>query len=237
VAARLKEEEGIIADACPGVTVLFADIVGFTPLSERLSASDLVAVLDRVFARWDALAAHHGVEKIKTIGDAYMVAGGIPLPRDDHAEAVAELALAMGPEVARCAAETGLALEVRIGIDTGPVVAGVIGRAKFIYDLWGDTVNTASRMESHALPGTIQVTQRAYERLRERYELRPRGTIEVKGKGPMTTYLLLGPRDEHAGSASRDLHDRAARSHAITTADDRQTPASQKTDNRDSTSA
>jgi adenylate cyclase len=118
-----------------------------------------------------------------------MVANGIPLPRDDHAEAIAEMALAMGPEVARCSAETGLPLEIRIGIDTGPLVAGVIGRAKFIYDLWGDTVNTASRMESHALPGTIQVTERAYERLRHRYELRQRGMIEVEGKGPMTCYL------------------------------------------------
>jgi adenylate cyclase len=233
VAARLKEDEGIIADASPDVTVLFADIVGFTPLSERLSAPDLVALLDRVFARWDALAAAQGVEKIKTIGDAYMAAGGIPLPRADHAEAIAELALAMRPEIAGCAAETGLALEVRIGIDTGPVIAGVIGRAKFIYDLWGDTVNTASRMESHAAPGTIQVTQRAYEHLRERYELHLRGTIEVKGKRPMTTYLLLGPRDDHSGPASRDLHDRAAQSHAITTADDRQTPVSDKTDTPD----
>ena len=209
VAARLKKKEGVIADAFAGVTVLFADIVGFTPLSELLSAADVVALLDRVFAGWDALAAHHGVEKIKTIGDAYMAAGGIPLPRDDHAQAIAELALAMGPEVARSAADAGLALEVRIGIDTGPVVAGVIGRAKFIYDLWGDTVNTASRMESHAVPGTIQVTQRAYEQLREQYELRPRGTIEVKGKGPTTTYLLLGRRDQHARSASRDRHDHA----------------------------
>jgi adenylate cyclase len=233
VAARLKEEERIIADAYPGVTVLFADIVGFTALSERLTATDVVALLDRVFADWDALAAHHGVEKIKTIGDGYMAAGGIPLPRNDHLQAIAELALAMGPEVARYAAETGLALEVRIGIDTGPVVAGVIGRAKFIYDLWGDTVNTASRMESHAVPGTIQVTPRAYELLRERYELRRRGRIEVKGKGPMTTYLLLGRHDEHAGSASGDPHDHATRSHAITIADDRQTPASPKTDNRD----
>ena len=198
VAARLKEQEGIIADDFPAVTVLFADIVGFTPLSERLSASELVSLLDRVFARWDALAADHGVEKIKTIGDAYMVAGGIPLPRDDHAEAIAEMALAMGPELARCSAETGLPLEVRIGIDTGPVVAGVIGRAKFIYDLWGDTVNTASRMESHALPGTIQVTERAYERLRHRFELRQRGMVEVKGKGPMTCYLLIGPRADAA---------------------------------------
>jgi adenylate cyclase len=193
VAARLKEHEGIIAENCPAVTVLFADLVGFTPLAERLSASEVVSLLDRVFAGWDAVAAHHGVEKIKTIGDAYMVAGGIPVPRDDHAEAIAEMALAMGPEVARCSTETGLPLDVRIGIDTGPVVAGVIGRAKFIYDLWGDTVNTASRMESHALPGTIQVTERAYERLRHAYELRSRGVIEVKGKGPMPCYLLTGP--------------------------------------------
>ena len=211
VAARLKNEEGVIADAFAGVTVVFADIVGFTPLSERLPAADVVALLDRVFAGWDALAAHHGVEKIKTIGDAYMAAGGIPSPRADHAEAIADLALAMRPEMARCLAGTGSALEVRIGIDTGPVVAGVIGRAKFIYDLWGDSVNTASRMESHAEPGTIQVTQRAYERLRERYDFRPRGTIDVKGKGPMTTYVLLGRRDGQAGSASRDRHDRAAR--------------------------
>jgi adenylate cyclase len=211
VAARLKNEDGVIADAFAGVTVVFADIVGFTPLSERLPAADVVALLDRVFAGWDALAAHHGVEKIKTIGDAYMAAGGIPSPRADHAEAIADFALAMRPEMARCLEGTGSALEVRIGIDTGPVVAGVIGRAKFIYDLWGDSVNTASRMESHAEPGTIQVTQRAYEHLRERYDFRPRGTIEVKGKGPMTTYLLLGRRDEHAGSASRERHDRAAR--------------------------
>jgi len=194
IAARLKEHEGVIADDLPAVTVLFADIVGFTPLSERLSASELVALLDGVFARWDALVAALGVEKIKTIGDAYMVAAGIPLPRDDHAEAIAELALAMGPQLEDCTAAAGLPLQVRIGIDTGPVVAGVIGRAKFSYDLWGDTVNTASRMESHALPGTIQVTERAYQGLRDRFQLQRRGTIDVKGKGPMTSYLLIGPR-------------------------------------------
>src|SRR4051812_12898278 len=195
VAARLKKDEGVIADTYGSVTVLFADIVGFTPMAERLPAADVVAALDRVFGRWDDLAARYGVEKIKTIGDAYMVAGGIPVPRDDHAEAIAEMALGMRPELDDLAAETGLALEVRIGIDTGPVVAGVIGRAKFIYDLWGDTVNTASRMEAHAPPGSIHVTERTFERLRPRYELRPRGTIEVKGKGPMTTYLLIGRRD------------------------------------------
>ena len=203
VAARLKdrqgkEREGIIADDFPAVTVLFADLVGFTPLSERLSAAELVSLLDRVFARWDALAAEYGVEKIKTIGDAYMVAGGIPVARDDHAEAVAGMALAMGPALTGCSAEIGAPLDIRIGIDTGPVVAGVIGRAKFIYDLWGDTVNTASRMESHALPGTIQVTERAYERLKGSFELHLRGTIEVKGKGEMDCYLLTRPAPVHA---------------------------------------
>lgn len=192
VANRLKESDQVIADGFASATVLFADIVGFTPLAQALSPADTVVLLDRVFAAWDRLVDRYGVEKIKTIGDAYLVAGGIPSPREDHAEAIADLALEMGAEVERCAGEEGLSLEVRIGIDTGPVVAGVIGRAKFTYDLWGDTVNTASRMESHGMPGEIQVTERAYERLRDRYELRRRGTIEVKGKGPMTTYLLLG---------------------------------------------
>jgi adenylate cyclase len=194
VADRLKETEQVIADGFDTATVLFADIVGFTSLAQVLPPADTVALLDRIFAGWDELAARYGLEKIKTIGDAYMVAGGIPAPREDHAEAIAELALEMGAEMERCAGESGMPLEVRIGIDTGPVVAGVIGRAKFSYDLWGDTVNTASRMESHGVPGEIQVTERGYERLRGRYELRRRGTIEVKGKGPMTTYLLLGRR-------------------------------------------
>lgn len=192
VASRLKESDEVIADGYDAATVLFADIVGFTPLAQELPPADAVALLDRVFAGWDALAARYGVEKIKTIGDAYMVAAGLPGEREDHAEAIAAMALEMGSEAERCAGESGLPLEVRIGIDTGPVVAGVIGRAKFTYDLWGDTVNTASRMESHGVAGEIQVTERAYERLRDRFELRRRGTIEVKGKGPMTTYLLLG---------------------------------------------
>src|SRR5947207_417094 len=202
VAARLKREEGVIADAHGAVTVLFADIVGFTPLAGRLSPSDVVALLDRVFARWDALAARHGVEKIKTIGDAYMAAAGIPISRDDHAEAIAEMALAMRPEAERCAAETGLPFEGRIGIDTGPVVAGVIGRAKFIYDLWGDTVNTASRMESHAPPRAIHVTERAYDRLRHADELHPRRPVEIKGKGSMSAYLLVARRDGRPAPAS-----------------------------------
>ncbi len=194
VASRLKESDEVIADGFDAATVLFADIVGFTPLAQERAPAEVVVLLDRVFAGWDGLAARYGVEKIKTIGDAYMVAAGLPNPREDHVEAIADMALEMGGEVERCAGESGLPLEVRIGIDTGPVVAGVIGRAKFSYDLWGDTVNTASRMESHGVPGAIQVTERARERLRERYELRRRGTIEVKGKGSMTTYLLLGRR-------------------------------------------
>jgi adenylate cyclase len=192
VAGRLKESDETIADAYDAATVLFADIVGFTPLAQELAPADAVALLDRIFAGWDGLAARYDVEKIKTIGDAYMVAAGLPREREDHAEAIADMALEMGSEAARCAGEADLPLEVRIGIDSGPVVAGVIGRARFTYDLWGDTVNTASRMESHGSPGAIQVTERAYERLRGRFELRRRGTIEVKGKGPMTTYLLLG---------------------------------------------
>jgi guanylate cyclase len=194
VAARLKSRPGVIADHHSSVTVLFADLVGFTPLAERLPADELVALLDRVFARWDALAAERGVEKIKTIGDAYMAAAGVPAPRDDHVEAVASLALAMRTELERCSAEAGQSLELRAGIDTGPVVAGVIGQSRFTYDLWGDTVNTASRMESHAPAGGIQVTERARGRLEPRFELRPRGPIEVKGKATMEAYLLVGER-------------------------------------------
>ena len=196
VAARLKREEGVIADAQDAVTVLFADITGFTPLASRLTPSEVIRLLDGVFARWDALALKHGVEKIKTIGDAYMAAAGIPVPRDDHTEAIAEMALEMRCEAKRSAAERGLPVEVRIGIATGAVVAGVIGRSKFSYDLWGDTVNTASRMESHAPVGTIQVTEQVQILLSQSYDFEARGAIDVKGKGRVTTYLLSGRRAE-----------------------------------------
>ena len=203
VADRLKESPSLIADGYPEATVLFADLVEFTRLSERMTAHEVVQLLNQVFSRFDDLADGHGLEKIKTIGDAYMVAAGAPVPRPDHAHAVAEMALDMCAEISRYGEETGVALTIRVGFDSGPVTAGVIGRRKFIYDLWGDVVNTASRMESHGLPGCIQVTPRAHDRLRDRYEFRRREGVEIKGKGSMTTYLLTGRSGEHPGIESR----------------------------------
>jgi adenylate cyclase len=194
IAARLKETDGIIAEGFDEATVLFADIAGFTAIAGRVPPTRVVAMLDQIFTLFDRLADEQGLEKIKTIGDAYMVAGGIPVPRTDHTEAVAEMALAMREAVAGLLAATGEPLALRIGMDTGPIVAGVIGRRKFIYDLWGDAVNTASRMESHGVPGQIHVTDRVERRLRDRYDFRPRGVVDVKGKGPMTTYLLVARR-------------------------------------------
>ena len=196
IAERLKASPGVIADGFEGVTVLFADIVRFTPLTDKLPPEEVVALLDRVFSSFDVLTQRYELEKIKTIGDAYMVAGGLPTPRPDHAEAVAEMALDMREEVMRHSGEVGHSLAVRIGMDSGPVVAGVIGRRKFIYDLWGDTVNTASRMESHGVADSIHVTHRTYERLRQGYDLRLRGDLDVKGKGVMTTYFLVGRRSK-----------------------------------------
>ena len=192
IAARLKQGEEVIADGFPEVTVLFADLVDFTQRSQETTPERVVRILDDLFSALDGLAERHGLEKIKTIGDAYMAVGGLPEPRPDHAEAVAEMALAVREEVARHLDPGGRPLAVRIGIDTGPVVAGVIGRRKFSYDLWGDTVNTASRMESHGVAGCIQVTDRAYRRLRDRYRFERRGPIEVKGKGELVTWFLVG---------------------------------------------
>ncbi|MDB5882044.1 MAG: hypothetical protein JWP43_1922 [Ramlibacter sp.] len=190
IAERLKASPDSIADHSAEVTVLFADLVGFTALSAAKSPQDLVRLLDRIFTDFDALAAQHGLEKIKTIGDAYMAAAGLPQPRPDHAAAAAQMARDMLDAVARVALETGEALQVRIGLNSGPVVAGVIGRKKFIYDLWGDTVNTASRMESHGIPGAIQCTEVTAGLLRPAFALHARGTVQVDGKGPMQTYLL-----------------------------------------------
>jgi class 3 adenylate cyclase len=192
IAARLKQTEGVIADGFPEVTVLFADIVDFTRRSERIAPDQVVQALNDLFSVFDQHARQRGLEKIKTIGDAYMVAGGLPDPRPDHAEAVIEMALAIRDEVARRTDPGGQPLTVRIGIDTGPVVAGVIGTSKFSYDLWGDTVNTASRMESQGVAGCIQVTARTYERLKDGYRFERRGPIPVKGKGEVVTYFLVG---------------------------------------------
>jgi class 3 adenylate cyclase len=192
IAARLEEQQDVIADRFPEVTVLFADLVDFTRRSQPSSPQQVVQVLDELFTAFDQLTRRHGLEKIKTIGDAYMVAGGLPTPRPDHAQAVADLALAMQMEVPRRADPNGRPLQVRIGIDTGPVVAGVIGTDKFSYDLWGDTVNTASRMESTGVAGCIQVTDRAYQRLRDSYRFQRRGLVAVKGKGELVTWFLVG---------------------------------------------
>ncbi|HEY0477007.1 MAG TPA: adenylate/guanylate cyclase domain-containing protein [Kofleriaceae bacterium] len=196
IARRLKLRGGTIADGFAEVTVLFADIVGFTRMSSRLPPERIVDVLNDLFCKFDDLAGRFGLEKIKTIGDCYMVAGGLPEPRTDHAEAVAEMGLAMLDIVAELAARTGEGLSVRIGIHSGPVVAGVIGKRKFIYDLWGDTVNVASRMESHGVPGAIQLSDTYRRLLGAKYRVRPRGTIEVKGKGEMETWLLEGRAGE-----------------------------------------
>ena len=199
IARRLKEKDDVIAEHYDDVSVLFADLADFTEHAMVLPAVELVALLDRIFTAFDEVADAYGVEKIKTIGDAYMVAGGLPEPRPDHLQAIALTALAMREELERVAHETGHSwLAVRIGIDSGPAVAGVIGRRKFIYDLWGDTVNTASRMESHGLTGEIQVTERVAAALREQFVIRPRGTVAVKGKGLMQTFLLTGQLPEAA---------------------------------------
>jgi class 3 adenylate cyclase len=198
IAARLKQTEGVIADGFSDVTVLFADLVDFTRRSHRIAPEQVVATLNGLFTAFDQLAQQRGLEKIKTVGDAYMVAGGLPDPRPDHAEAVAEMALAMRDEVTRHPDPGGQPLAVRIGIDTGPVVAGVIGTSKFSYDLWGDTVNTASRMESSGAPGCIQVTARTYQRLNDSYRFKRRGSIPVKGKGDIITYFLVGRAKQSA---------------------------------------
>lgn len=197
VAQRLKAGEAVIADGYSEVTILFADIVDFTKLAARTKPQELVNLLNTVFSAFDRLTRRHGLEKIKTIGDAYMVVGGLPVPQTDHATAIAEMALEMHAETARLGQELSEPLSLRIGIDSGPVVAGVIGEQKFSYDLWGDAVNTASRMESHGLADHTQLTESACRRLKENYVCEKRGTINVKGKNEMTTYFLTGKRNEN----------------------------------------
>jgi class 3 adenylate cyclase len=174
--------------------VIFADIVGFTGISERIPPSDLVELLNEVFSMFDDLVDKYGLEKIKTIGDAYMVAAGLPVYSEYHAEAAADFALDMMRTLCGFTDREGKKLRVRVGIHSGPIVAGVIGKKKFAYDLWGDSVNTAARMESHGLPGEIQVTQATYELLKDKFDFEERGIIHIKGKGNMQTYLLRGRR-------------------------------------------
>jgi adenylate cyclase len=194
IAEKLKAQTQPIADHFGSASILFADVVDFTPWSERLAPAEVVGYLDRLFSCFDDLAERYALEKIKTIGDCYMVAAGVPTPRPDHATALARVALDMLD--AMCADDLvgRLGLELRIGINSGPVVAGVIGRKRFLYDLWGDAVNTASRMESHGTPGRIQITRATYELVRDEFDCVPRGPISIKGKGEVEAWYLVGPR-------------------------------------------
>jgi len=193
IAGRLKGGEKSIANGHETVTVMFADLCGFTALSRKTTPADLVSMLNQIFTAFDHIVEEHGVEKIKTIGDCYMLVGGIPLHRDDHAGVVAECALAMIDALAAINSASGTELQMRIGIHTGPVVAGVIGKIKFTYDLWGDTVNVASRMESSGQPGRIHLSEQTAEQLRGRFLLEDRGFVECKGLGAVKTFFLNGP--------------------------------------------
>ncbi|HJS27121.1 MAG TPA: adenylate/guanylate cyclase domain-containing protein [Actinomycetota bacterium] len=196
IAERLKAATQTIADHFDEASILFADVVDFTPLSERLPPTQVVGILDQLFSRFDALVERHGLEKVKTIGDCYMASSGVPDPSPDHARRAALLALDMREAVATSEVAGRSGLELRIGINSGPVVAGVIGTKRFLYDLWGDAVNIASRMESHGTPGEIQITQATHDLLKDEFVCRPRGTIPVKGKGEIETWYLVGPRSQ-----------------------------------------
>ncbi len=199
IAQRMQSGETTIADEFPAVTVLFADIVGFTPVTDRLGPSEIVRLLGEVFGLFDARLATHGVEKIKTIGDCYMVVGGVPEAVADHARRTAEFALGIRDDFRRWSEENGLELEIRIGMHSGTAVAGVVGDKRFVYDIWGDVVNVASRMESTGRPGEIHVSEPTYVGLRDLYKFEAVGVVEVKGKGPMRTWILKGAR--YPGSA------------------------------------
>lgn len=193
IAVRLKSSPGMIADGFAEASVLFADVAGFTPMSQTMAPAEIVSLLDEVFSGFDLLVEERGLEKIKTIGDAYMVAAGVPVKRPDHAVAICDLALEMRDYVADRDFQ-GRRLSFRMGINSGPVVAGIIGRRKFSYDLWGDSVNTASRMESFGSAGHIQVTEATVRLVEDEFVCEPRGVIEVKGKGPMPVWYLTGRR-------------------------------------------
>jgi class 3 adenylate cyclase len=198
IAKRLKSGDARIADHFPEVSVLFADIVDFTVLSGGMSPKPLVSLLDDLFTQFDELAHRHRVEKIKTIGDCYMAVCGVPDPRLDHADALAEMALEMIECLKQFNTGHSTSIRIRIGMNTGPVVAGVIGRSKFTYDLWGDTVNTASRMESTGVPNRVQVTEQMQRALAGRFDFEERGEVEIKGKGRLRTSLLAGRKSSAA---------------------------------------
>lgn len=203
VAQRLQSDPNSIADHFDDASILFADVVDFTPLASGLDARELVALLDRLFTSFDELVDRYDVEKIKTIGDCYMVAAGVPTPRSDHAQALAELALEMRERAKACLRDdTERGLRLRIGISSGPVVAGVIGRRRFLYDLWGDTVNMASRMESHGTPDEIQITSSTWQLVRDDFVTEPIGLVDVKGKGKIETWRLVGRSDRAHRSAT-----------------------------------
>jgi guanylate cyclase len=196
IAARLKRGETRIAESYPETTVLFADLVDFTPWTRETPPSRVVEVLDVLFSTFDELAAAHGVEKVKTIGDAYMAVAGAPEPRADHAQAAAALARDMLVAAATLRGELGVPMQLRIGLASGPVMGGVIGRRRILFDLWGDTVNIASRMQASGLPDRIQVAPATRELLGQGVSFEERGMVDVKGVGPMTTFLLVGPTSE-----------------------------------------
>jgi class 3 adenylate cyclase len=196
IAERLKHDKHTIADGFADVTVMFVDIVNFTKVAEGLTPQQVFAMLNRIFSSFDELAEQYGVEKIKTIGDAYMVAGGLNNETGNYSQSIAELAIAMRDLLSRDFAVNNMHLEVRIGIGTGPIVAGVLGKKKFIYDLWGDTVNLASRITSEGVPGMIQVDEATHRRLTEHFSFHEPQTIYLKGKGNTTVYRLIGPRHD-----------------------------------------
>ncbi len=216
IADRLKAQPGTIADQFRAASVLFADVVDFTPRSEHLAPAEVVGMLDLLFSHFDTLADRYGLEKIKTIGDCYMVAAGVPSPRPDHAPVLARLALDMVAATRSSEAVGDLGLELRIGINSGPVVAGVIGRKRFLYDLWGDAVNTASRMESQGTPGRIQITRATYELIKGEFMCEPRGPVSVKGKGDMETWYLVARRADPAELRSAVASDQSTPSTART---------------------
>ena len=195
IAAILKNESRTIADQYDEASVLFADMVGFTPLSAKLPPVEMVELLNEVFSFFDSLLDKYGVEKIRTIGDSYMVASGVPRRRPDHAQALVEMALEMRDYISTHTFQNGHQLSFRIGINSGSMIAGVIGRRKFVYDVWGDAVNVASRMESHGVRDAVQITRTTYELIKDEFVCEPRGTVLVKGKGEMEVWLVNSPKD------------------------------------------